>query len=407
MTSLKILICGGGCAGPALAFWLARNGHRVVVVERSPQLRAAGAQVDLRAQGIEVVKRMGLIDAVRSRLVDEAGVKLTDSEGRVYGTIMANTSGKGAQSLTSEYEIMRRDLVQVLYEATGDDVEYVFGKTVDRFEQDEKEVRASFSDGSSDTFDVLVGADGQGSRIRQAILPANAPSAYKHTGIYMAYWMVPKEEGDDNFGRSYLSSGGRMIMRRTHNSTETQVYFILIDKDPELKSVSRAPVEQQKTFWSSRFHDAGWQCPRFIKGMQTAENFYSHEVVQVCTDTWSKGRVVLLGDAGYCPSPMTGMGTTGCLVGAYVLAGEINRHSDDLSQAFANYEKTLRPFVDEIQKFPFGLVQRIFPRSEWAVRILLFLTWLVCASGITGLASRFQSEDKGGWPLPDYPGLRA
>src|SRR3954463_15782837 len=111
--SLKILICGGGVAGPALAYWLARGGHRVVVVERFPALRATGAQVDLRGQGIEAVRRMGLLDAVRSKLVDEAGVAFVDNRGRTRATIMANTSGRGRQSLTSEYEIMRGDLVRI------------------------------------------------------------------------------------------------------------------------------------------------------------------------------------------------------------------------------------------------------------------------------------------------------
>lgn len=119
---LRVLICGGGCAGPALAFWLARSGHRVTVVERFPALRATGAQVDLRGQGIEAVKRMGLLDAVRAKLVDEAGVAFVDRHGKVKGTILANTSGKGAQTLTSEYEIMRGDVVRILYDATKDDV---------------------------------------------------------------------------------------------------------------------------------------------------------------------------------------------------------------------------------------------------------------------------------------------
>jgi 2-polyprenyl-6-methoxyphenol hydroxylase-like FAD-dependent oxidoreductase len=140
---------------------------------------ASGAQIDLRAQGIEAVKRMGLLDAIRGKLVDEAGVSFVDSQGKTKATIMANKSGKGAQSLTSEYEIMRGDLVRILYGATKDNVEYVFGKTVERFEQDEKQVVAHFSDGSSDTFDLLVGADGQGSRIRKAILPPDSPDPYR------------------------------------------------------------------------------------------------------------------------------------------------------------------------------------------------------------------------------------
>jgi 2-polyprenyl-6-methoxyphenol hydroxylase-like FAD-dependent oxidoreductase len=113
MVPLKILICGGGFAGPALAYWLSRSGHRVVVVERFTALRTSGAHIDLLAQGIEVVKRMGLLDAIHNSLVDEAGVSLVDAQGNSKTTIMANKSGKGAQSLTSEYEIMREDLVRI------------------------------------------------------------------------------------------------------------------------------------------------------------------------------------------------------------------------------------------------------------------------------------------------------
>src|SRR5690242_12775819 len=91
--SLRILVAGGGVAGQALAFWLTRDGHTVTVVERSPALRASGAQVDLRGQGIEAVERMGLLREVRSRLVDEAGVAFVDSCGKPRATIMANTSG--------------------------------------------------------------------------------------------------------------------------------------------------------------------------------------------------------------------------------------------------------------------------------------------------------------------------
>ncbi|KAF4980689.1 hypothetical protein FZEAL_3357 [Fusarium zealandicum] len=406
MAPLKILICGGGCAGPALAFWLARSGHRVIIVERYPVLRASGAQIDLRAQGIEVVKRMELLDIIRSSLVDEAGVAFVNSRGRVLGTVMANKSGKGAQSLTSEYEIMRGDLVRILYDATRENVEYIFNKTVDSFEQDENQVLAHFSDGSSDTFDLLVGADGQGSRIRKAIQPLQAPDPYRQIGMHMAYWFIPRINTDSNVRRSYLSPGGRMIMRRSHSPAETQVYFILRDDAKELSSIHKAPVEQQKEFWSQKFRDAGWETDRFLEGMKTTDNFYCQEVVQVKTDTWYKGRVVLLGDAAYCPSPFSGMGTTGSFVGAYVLAGEITRNADDLSQAFSNYDQKMRPFVAEMQKLNTSLMRLFFPSTQWGITIIHFVVWILCLLRIPDMIARFSKEEKGGWPLPDYPELK-
>ncbi|MEU6144328.1 FAD-dependent monooxygenase [Streptomyces sp. NPDC047081] len=406
--SLRVLVAGGGIAGQALAFWLARGGHRVTVVERFPVLRATGAQVDLRGQGIEAVRRMGLLGAVRGRLVDEAGVALIDADGRPRATIMANTSGRGRQSLTSEYEIMRGDLVRILYDAVKDDVEYVFGLSVDGFDQGDDHVVGHFSDGSSREFDLLVGADGQSSRIRRALLP-EGPDPYRRLGIHMAYWFVPRIASDGNIRDTYMIPGGRQIMRRSHNPTESQVYFVLREDSEEASAVHREPVERQREFWAGRFRDAGWQTGRFVEGMEASPFFYSQEIVQVRTDAWSRGRVVLAGDAAHCASPYSGMGISGGLVGAYVLAGEINRHPDDLPTALAGYDTTLRPFVDAIQSRVDPRLLRIgLPMTRRAIDAFLAVTGLATALRVPDLVARFSKEDRGGdWHLPELPTLVA
>ncbi|MGW0295101.1 FAD-dependent monooxygenase [Streptomyces anthocyanicus] len=406
-TSLRVLVAGGGIAGHALAYWLARGGHRVTVRERYPDLRATGAQIDLRGQGIEAVRRMGLLDTVRGRLVDEAGVAFLDARGRPRATLMANTSGRGRQSLTSEYEIMRGDLVRILHEATGNDVEYVYGTSVDGFDQDEHEVVAHCSDGSSETYDLLVAADGQGSRLRRAILP-DGTDPYWRVGIHMAYWFVPRIASDSNVRDTCMVPGGRQIMRRSHNPTETQVYLVLREDSAQASAIHREPVEKQQEFWASRFRDAGWQTERFVEGMRTSPFFYSQEIVQVRTDTWSRGRVVLAGDAAHCASPYSGMGTSGGLVGAHVLAGEINRRPDDLPTALAHYDTTLRPFTDEVQgEVNPRLLKLAMPMTQRAIDAFLTVTGMATRLRVPDLATRFSKEDRGGaWRLPHYPELR-
>ncbi|KAF1046819.1 MAG: hypothetical protein GAK38_02218 [Xylophilus sp.] len=373
---LRILVCGGGIAGLAVAFWLARGGHDVTVVERFAALRASGAQVDLRGQGIAAVARMGLLESVRSRLVHEPGVAFVDRRGRTWGKVMANTSGKGRQTLTSEYEIMRADLVRILHDAVRDDVRFVFGTTVERFAQDDRGVLARFSDGTADTFDVLIGADGQGSRIRRDILPAGAPDPYHPVGIHMAYWFIPRDASDGDLRQTYSAPGGRQIMRRSHSATESQVYLALWERSEEASAIHRQDVQAQKRFWAERYRDAGWQVRRFLDGLETTEFFYSQEVVQVRTGTWSSGRVALVGDAAYCPSPYSGMGTSAALVGAYVLAGEIGRHAADLPAAFAAYHRTLQPFIDHCQAEVNPTLLRIgFPRTRLGTYALLMRSW--------------------------------
>ena len=340
-TVLRVLICGGGCGGPSLAFWLARAGHRVTVRE-------------------------------------------------------------GAQSFSSEFEIMRGDLVRILYDATENDVEYVFGKTVEHFEQDEKSVTVHFSDGKTGTFDILVGADGQGSRIRKAILPPGV-DPLRHLGVYLAYWQVPTVASDDKLGRMCHLPGGRIIQTRTHSPSASQANFGIRSNSGELKGITEVSVEKQKEFWSSKFKDVGWVAPRLIEGMKTSEYFYCPEVVQVRTDTWYKGRVVLLADAAYCPSLMTGMAITSALVGAYVLAGEITCNSSDLDKAFANYDATLCPFVDVIQRLPASLLPLFIPETQLAITILHFVAGLISFLRIPDLVARFSKAGRGGWQLPEYP----
>ena len=398
---LRILVCGGGIAGEALAFWLARGGHEVVVVERFPALRATGAQVDLRGQGIDAVARMGLLDTVRDHRVAEAGVALVDARGRARITVLANTSGRGRQTLTSEYEIMRGDLVRILHEATKDEVQHVFGISVERFEHDEDGVVAHFSDGTSDAFDLLVGADGQGSRVRQAILPPGAPDPYRRLGLHIAYWFLPRVRSDSGVRDTYVAPGGRMIMRRSHHD-ETQAYFILRESSAAASNVHREPVERQQAFWAERFEGAGWQTARFVDGMASTPSFYSSEALQVRTPTWSAGRVVLVGDAAHCASPFSGMGTSGGLVGAYVLARQIARHADDLPTALAAYDAELRPFVDKIQGAVNPRLLRLgMPSTRLGVDLVLAASSLASALHVPELVARHATEDRGGaWQLP-------
>lgn len=121
------------------------------------------------------------------------------------------------------------------------------------------------------------------------------------------------------------------------------------------------------------------------------------------TSTWHKGRVVLLGDAAHCPSSFSSMGATGSLVGAYILAGEISRNPDNLSHAFAKYDETLRPFVDEIQNLNSFLIRSALPNTKWGVAIIHLFGWLICFLRIPELVARYSNKNKGGWIVSKYP----
>ncbi|KFA49329.1 hypothetical protein S40293_04141 [Stachybotrys chartarum IBT 40293] len=396
---LRILISGAGCAGPALALCLAGAGHRVTVVERSASLRNSGAQLDLRPQALAVLEHMGLLDVVKAKIIHEPGVAFVDCRGTVKGTVLADPS------LPLENGIMRGDLVRILYDSTREQVDYIFGTTIDSFEQDDHRVVVFFSNGFSDTFDLLVGAEGQNSFIRKAILPPYSPDPYFRLGVHMAYCLVPHMPSDTTMRQAYHAPGGRLVMCRAHDPTQTQVTFNLVDSSSDMVDMYKTPLCKQKEFWAARFRGAGWQTDRLLDGMLGADDVYFHEVVQVRSNTWYKGRVVLIGDAAYCPSPFSGMATTACLVGAYVLAGEISQSSANLPQALKNYETTLRPFVKETQKVSPRLIRWTIPQTRWGIGMLHFILRTLCWLRLPGLTTRVSLEDKCRWKLPDYPGL--
>ncbi len=166
--------------------------------------------------------------------------------------------------------------------------------------------------------------------------------------------------------------------------------------------------QRQKQFWTERFRNAGWQAERFVQGMRTATNFYSQEAVQVRTNTWYKGRVVLVGDAAHCASPFSGMGVSGGLVGAYVLVGQINRNGEDFARALAFNDQTLRPFVEQIQRVNPSLLCPGIPKTRFGISVLLSIASLAVWLRIPDLVARFSSQDRGGsWLLPDYAELHA
>lgn len=432
MAPLNVLIIGGGITGPALGFWLSQLNCNITIIERTPDLRASGQQIDIRGQGVTAMRRMGIEAAVREKVVDEQGMKIVDEQGRVKAIFEANKTGKGKQSMTSEFEIMRGDLVRILYGLTRHKCKYVFGTTVKDFEQSGKGVHVKFSDGKEDDFDLLVGADGQGSRTRRTLLGPDAKDPFQFLNLYMSYFSVPKTEKDENFATVLLLPRNRVVLTRVDNPKTMQVYLGVLDPKAELKELDEAmkagDLKKQKESYADLFKGAGGETSRLMDGMLNsplADDFYNQKVGQVKMDKWFKGRVVLLGDAAYCPSPISGIGTSLGLVGAYVLAGELSKHlkqegtasgnavtsSEDygpaIDAALASYESIFRPFVEVSSTLPPGGPAILYAETEWGVWLRNFVLGLVSTLRLHKLVERFSSDDFGGkWKLPEYPGLQ-
>lgn len=423
MPPLKILISGAGISGTAIALLLSKLGHSITVIEKAPTLRATGLQVDIRGHGIEVMKRMGLEQAYRSKIAPEQGLRVVNRSGKRVAYFPANKGKKGLQSFTTDWEIMRGDFVKIMYEASKDRTTYVFDMAIEGFEQKDDVVKVHFSSGKTENFDLLIGADGQWSRTRRMLFGEEGEKAlHPLGGECSAYFItdIEMEKGEEYMATLYMAPGRRGIMTRRHSSSSLQVY---IGGAPgptsRLKNTKRGDVKEEKEALKELFKGAGWKSDEIVGSMMEADDFYLERMGVVKLERWSKGRVVLCGDAAYCPSPKTAMGTTSALVGSYILAGEISKHcglahsnggesngKDDLGAALKEYEEKFRPFMEQVQK---GLLEEkgpdMMPTSAFGIGVMHAFLGVASFLRLNIMDYMGLKENVKGWELPEYKEL--
>ena len=341
-----MLVTGASIAGPALAHWLHRRGAEVTVVERAPELRPGGQAVDARGVAKEVIRRMGLDAPVRAARTDTAGAYIVDVDGNVLETFRSDDDG--GDGFIAEIEILRGDLSQVLHEDTRDGVEYIFGDRIAELTQDADGVDVTFAGGDRRRFDLVVGADGLHSALRSTVFGPHEQFV-RHLGRMMAFYTVPNEFGLDRWLIDYQESetGRSAGLRPIQDATRAMAMFSFLAADLD---IDYRDVAAQKRLLHERMADLGWLAPKILAHLDDTPDFYLDQVAQVVMDSWSSGRVGLLGDAAFSSSPLSGAGTGLALVGAYLLAGELAAADWDPEAGFAAYERRMRPYVEANQE---------------------------------------------------------
>ncbi|MFG3039015.1 FAD-dependent monooxygenase [Streptomyces sp. NPDC048330] len=361
-----VLISGASIAGPALALWLHRHGFVPTVVERAPELRTGGYKVDIRGTAIEVCRRMGVLDEVRAHSTDMRGGSYVDSAGRTIGELPADIFGGRVEG---DDEIMRGELARILHERTRDDVEYVFGDSIAALAEDADGVTVTFDSGTVRRFDLVVGADGLHSNTRR--LAFGPEERYKrHLGAYISIFTAPNHLGLDRW-ETYHALPGKLVCVYS-SAGESDAKNLFVFSSPELPHDPRDATAQKRALAHAFAGDA-WEIPRLLGHAADADDFYLDSISLVEMDRWSKGRVVLLGDAAHCASPASGQGTGLALTGAYVLAGELARAHGDHTVAFARYEERMRPGVEQNQRMAEGFVKEMTVGSRWKIALRMFM----------------------------------
>jgi 2-polyprenyl-6-methoxyphenol hydroxylase-like FAD-dependent oxidoreductase len=310
------------------------------VVERSPTSRLAGQAIDVRGPALDVVDRMGLLAELRQAGTQMRGMSMVDDDGKEIERTTDWTFSTGRLD-TGDVEVLREDLTGLLHGRARDGIEYAFDDSITAIDEDQDGLRVGFERGEPRTFDLVVGADGLHSKVRELAFGPESQLVH-HLGSYLSVCTAENFLDLDNWQIWHWGTGVGYGVYPVHGNAELR---ITLNFDSGPLDYDHRDTEQHKTLVADRLSRVRGYAPRLLEAMWKSADFYFDAMAQVRMDRWSAGRVVLLGDAGYCPSPMTGQGTSVALVGAYVLADELRKADGDHAAAFARYEERMRTYV--------------------------------------------------------------
>lgn len=351
MKDEKILISGAGIAGFTLAYWLKQRGFSPTIIEKHPLLRGGGYKVDVRGTALEVAKRMGIYQELLDANVNLVSSKFVTSDETVFefdGDFLGHAS-------EGDIEINRWDLAQILSKKVGE-IEIIYGDSITRI--DEKMVH--FEKSEPREFDIVVGADGQYSNVRRLAFGEDE-KFLKRYGIQFCVFPIENIFDLDRCEIVYFDKGKLATAYAVGNHS----YACLAFKSKE----KMLPINNLQVVFEKQFEGLHWEIPRLISLMKESDECYFNSIAQVRMPSWSQGRVVLIGDAAHS---VQAMGTSLAMVGAYVLAREIEESKGDYTLAFDKYEKNMRKFVESAQDLAEDN-QQAFTESTILMKIQLYL----------------------------------
>lgn len=358
---MRILISGAGAAGLCAGIDLARAGHQVEIVERADHLRVNGSPIDVRGEAIETARNMAILDAVREhRITMTERTTFVDRSGAPAAALVMQEINETSEDI----ELPREDLMNILRQALPEQADLRFDESIASLVDDGDRVQVTFASGREAAYDIVVGADGVHSAVRRLVFGPEKEFT-EPLGVYVAIADAPGQvTPDDTSVTEILNLPGRFAgVARYHDRALAVFEFRSDPIDYDYRDLAARKRILAEAF--AGIED--WKVPELLEAAQSDPNLYFDEIALVHAPTWHQGRVVLIGDAAHCATPMAGLGTSLALLGAWTLTEELPRHGDDLTAAFAAYEQRQRPHATAAQEFARGGADLVVPATWEAI----------------------------------------
>src|SRR5690349_184323 len=289
---MRILISGAGIAGSTLAYWLARYGMTPTLVERAPRLRTGGYVIDFWGAGFEVAKRMGLLPRLLRTGYAVREVRVVDRHGRRVSGFPASAFARAARGgFTS---LPRGDLAASIFDILAGKVETIFGDTIVQIHQTADQVEVTFDRHGTRRFDLVVGADGLHSRVRELVFGSERRFE-RYLGIKVAAFEVEGYRPRDELVYVMYPQVRQEVSRFAMRNDRTMFLFTFADPDPD----GPTDMRRQKALLQERFANGGWECRRILDRLESTTDLYFDRVSQIEMDpdagSWASGRVTLVG----------------------------------------------------------------------------------------------------------------
>jgi 2-polyprenyl-6-methoxyphenol hydroxylase-like FAD-dependent oxidoreductase len=363
---MRVLISGAGVAGPTLAYWLAHYGLEPTIVEIAPRLRTDGYVIDFWGAGFEIADRMGLLPEIRSKGYMLREVRVVNQNGKRVAGFPAEAFSRMTHG--QYVSLPRGDLAASVFGKIVGKVEAIFGDSVERIDQTASGAEVAFMSGVVREFDLVVGADGLHSRVREVVFGPESRFE-KYLGYKAAAFGIKGYRPRDEFVYMMYTQVGQQVGRFAMRDDSTMFLFTFADED----AGGPCDIQGQKALLRKRFESSGWECPQILNALDAADDLYFDRVSQIRMDPqeglWTRGRVTLIGDAASCVSLLAGQGTALAMVAAYILAGELSRCRGDYAEAFKRYQQLFGPFVLAKQNAALRFAGSFAPKSK----LILFL----------------------------------